>query len=60
MTFPEIMFGIPETDDDSSSIALVNPKEICKGTPVCRGVARARACVIRNLDEIHQLNSGNL
>ncbi|KAJ8982196.1 hypothetical protein NQ317_013498 [Molorchus minor] len=32
----------------------------CSGTPVCTGSVKGRACVINNLDEIDQLQEGDI
>ncbi|XP_074030149.1 rifampicin phosphotransferase isoform X2 [Leptinotarsa decemlineata] len=60
LKFPEIMFGIPCPEDVVSTLQINSSEETCKGTPVCTGVVQARACVINGLDEIHQLQTGDI
>ncbi|KAJ8967031.1 hypothetical protein NQ314_003148 [Rhamnusium bicolor] len=56
--FPEIMHGIPVPEKDEE--VHVGPTDkICRGTPVCTGTVKARACVIKNFDHIDQLQTGN-
>ncbi|XP_050499805.1 uncharacterized phosphotransferase YvkC isoform X1 [Diabrotica virgifera virgifera] len=60
MRFAEVMFGLPEPEKDDEVIDISDLKDVCKGTAVCRGIVQARACVIRNLDEISQLQKGDI
>ncbi|XP_072378304.1 rifampicin phosphotransferase-like [Diabrotica undecimpunctata] len=60
MRFAEVMFGLPEPEKDEDDTEISDLKDMCKGTAVCRGIVQARACVIRNLDEISQLQKGDV
>ncbi|CAG9829044.1 unnamed protein product [Diabrotica balteata] len=60
MRFAEVMFGLPEPEKDEEDTEISDLKDMCKGTAVCRGIVQARACVIRNLDEISQLQKGDV
>ncbi|XP_056640414.1 uncharacterized phosphotransferase YvkC-like isoform X1 [Diorhabda sublineata] len=60
LEFPEIMPEVPKPEEDNSKILVENLTELCKGTPVCTGIVRGRACVIKSLDEINQLNTGDI
>ncbi|CAG9815135.1 unnamed protein product [Phaedon cochleariae] len=61
LKFPEIMYGIPAPEPESETGFQINPlTKKCKGTPVCTGVVQARACVINSLQEIGQLQTGDI
>lgn len=58
LTFPEIMYGIPEPEKEEEFVNHLSGDVVISGTPVSDGVIKARACVIKGLSEIHQLKSG--
>nr|CAI5849627.1 unnamed protein product [Callosobruchus analis] len=62
LRFPELMYGLPVPEDaEERKIALfADSDHICKGTPVCTGIVKGRACVISTLEEIGQLQTGDI
>ncbi|VEN34433.1 unnamed protein product [Callosobruchus maculatus] len=62
LRFPELIYGlpVPEDADDRKIAVFTDSDQVCKGTPVCTGIVRGRACVINSLDEIGQLQTGDI
>lgn len=56
--FPEISFGVPVPESEEEQPESLVDK-VCAGTAACAGTVKARACVIRSLKEIDQLEAGN-
>ncbi|CAH0549548.1 unnamed protein product [Brassicogethes aeneus] len=59
MRFEEIIYGIPEAEVESEFV--YGDGDVCvSGTPVCAGDVKARACVITSLNDIGQLETGDI
>ncbi|KAJ8916677.1 hypothetical protein NQ315_000322 [Exocentrus adspersus] len=57
--FPELSVGAPVPEQEVGLLEEV-PGTICVGTAACAGTVRARACVIRSLEEIDQLQTSDI
>ncbi|XP_050301904.1 putative phosphoenolpyruvate synthase isoform X2 [Anthonomus grandis grandis] len=60
LKFPELCYGIPEPEQELFTPIDLVPGTKCFGTPVCNGEVQARACVITHLDEIGELQKGDI
>ncbi|CAH1955179.1 unnamed protein product [Acanthoscelides obtectus] len=61
LRFPELMYGIPVPENlEDRHAMIISDAGVCRGTPVCTGVVKARACVINTLEEIDKLQTGDI
>lgn len=61
LKFPEISRGVPvalQDNNDNDNKTIID-KEV-KGTPVCMGEIKGRACVINNVEDANQLQQGDI
>ncbi|XP_023310944.1 uncharacterized protein LOC111691808 [Anoplophora glabripennis] len=57
--FPEVTFGVPLPESEADQPGDLIDK-VCVGTAACAGTVKARACVIRSIKEIDQLQAGDI
>ncbi|KAK9876027.1 hypothetical protein WA026_011143 [Henosepilachna vigintioctopunctata] len=61
LKFPEIISGMPIPDVENEANFVISDTDVCiNGTVVCFGEVFARACVISSLDEINELEEGDI
>lgn len=60
LKFPEVIYGVPQPINEIDIPIELKSGTKCVGTTACMGNVQARACVITHLDEIGQLQKGDI
>ncbi|XP_076267913.1 rifampicin phosphotransferase-like [Rhynchophorus ferrugineus] len=60
LKFPELVYGLPQPLKDTELRIELQEGSKCVGTPASMGNVQSRACVITTLDEIGQLQKGDI
>lgn len=58
--FTEISFGIPRPEVFERSTVPSSDNILVRGSPVCNGIVRARACVCKSFADVNKIQKGDI